>query len=75
MYSDIIKMATGCRDSDVAQIEDLMRDVIYKSTLDWQTHDELADAARLAYCVLRYQDTGRLLPPYPDWEMWDKRSF
>lgn len=55
MYSDIIKQATGCDDTEAEQIEDLMRDVVFRSTLDWQSTEELAEAARLAQAALRLQ--------------------
>ena len=55
MYCDLIKQATKCSDAEAAQIEDLMRDVIFKSTLDWQTEQELAQAAKVAHSVVRYR--------------------
>ncbi len=55
MYLDIIKQATGCTDVEAEQIEDLMRNVIFKSTLDWQTRQELMDAAKLAQEVIHYR--------------------
>ncbi|MBI3001922.1 MAG: hypothetical protein HYY46_26195 [Deltaproteobacteria bacterium] len=61
MYFDIIKQATKCTDVEAEQIEDLMRNVIFKSALDWQTRQELIDAAKLALEVIRYragQDTA-----------------
>jgi hypothetical protein len=58
MYKDIIKNATGCDDSDAERIEDLMRDVIFHSPLDWQTKEQLTDAARLALTTLRFQEKG-----------------
>lgn len=56
MYSDIIKRSTGCNDADAEHIEDIMRDVIFHSTLDWQTGEELAAAALLAQQVFRAQE-------------------
>jgi hypothetical protein len=58
MYKDIIKKATGCDDFDAERIEDLMRDVIFHSPLDWQTKEQLADAARLAQATLRFREKG-----------------
>lgn len=55
MYLDIIKQATSCTDADADQIEDLMRNVIFKSTLDWQTRQELMDAAKLAQEIIWYR--------------------
>ncbi len=52
-YRDIIRQATGCADAEAAEIEDLMRNVIFHSTLDWQTREELEEAARLGLEILR----------------------
>jgi hypothetical protein len=54
-YSALIKQATGCDDAEARRIEDFMRNTIFHSTLDWQTREELADAARLAHETLRFQ--------------------
>lgn len=55
MYRDIIKQATGCTDVEAEQIEDLMRNVIFKSTLDWQTHQEFIEGAKLAQEIIHYR--------------------
>jgi len=55
MYSDIIKQATGCEDTEAENIEDIMRNVVFRSTLDWQTREQLEEGARLAQAVLRFQ--------------------
>jgi hypothetical protein len=52
-YREIIKQATGCTDAEAVEIENVMRDVIFHSTLDWQTRWELEEAARLALEVIR----------------------
>ncbi len=53
-YHQIITEATGVTDpSMLEQIEDTMRHVIFHSTLDWQTRDELKDAAKEAVEVLK----------------------
>ena len=52
-YSDVIKQVTNCEDDEVDQVEDLMRNVIFKSTLDWQTREEFENGARIAYLVLQ----------------------
>ncbi len=59
MYSDLIKQATNSGDPEAEQIEEIMRNVIFKSTLDWQTREQLADAARVAQALLRSQQEGR----------------
>jgi hypothetical protein len=59
MYCEIIKRVTGCADSEATQIEDVMRNVIFHSTLDWQTREELEDAARLGCRVIRQLTSER----------------
>jgi len=53
---NIIISATGCTVEDASKVEDIMRDLIFKSTLDWQTHEELAEAAATAYAF--FQEHG-----------------
>ena len=53
-YQKTIKEATNCDDSELDEIEDFMRDIIFHSTLDWQTHEEFVAGARKAHEVLRY---------------------
>jgi hypothetical protein len=48
----LIQTATGAKSGDFAQIENIMRDEIFHSTLDWQTREQLSDAARQAYAIL-----------------------
>jgi len=65
-YRDIIKGATGCSGAQAAEVEDVMRNVIFYSTLDWQTKEELEESARLAVEILLQE---RALPresQYPD---------
>jgi hypothetical protein len=53
-YERTIADATGVSDrNDIAEIEDTMRHVIFHSTLDWQTREQLAQAAREAWEVVR----------------------
>lgn len=52
-YQQVIKRATNCSDSEARQIEDVMRNVIFHSTLDWQTREELEEAAREGYLIIR----------------------
>jgi len=51
-YQQIIKEATGCPDKDLQELEDIMRDVIFHSTLDWQTKGQLKKAAKEAVLIL-----------------------
>jgi hypothetical protein len=48
--------ATGCSAAEADRIEDIMRDDIFHSTLDWQTRPELEEAARLAVLILDQLD-------------------
>lgn len=45
---DIIE-ATDCRPEDAEEIEDYMRNVIFHSTLDWQSRSQFNRAAKIAY--------------------------
>ena len=60
IYRETIKRATGCTDAEAEAIEDVMRNVIFHSTLDWQTQQELEEGAFLADEVIRQE---ALLPP------------
>lgn len=54
IYRAIISDATGVTDPGLLrEIEDVMRHDIFHSTLDWQTREELEDAARMAYQALQ----------------------
>jgi hypothetical protein len=52
-YSKLIAAATGAPTSKLAVLENIMRDEIFHSTLDWQTADQLAAAARQAHDIYR----------------------
>ena len=51
--NEIIRSATDCNEEEVDGIEDIMRHDIFQSTLDWQTREELEEAAVLAYAVMK----------------------
>lgn len=54
VYATIITEGTGVTDAeDLAEIEDTMRHVIFHSTLDWQTREQLQIAAREAWEVVQ----------------------
>jgi len=59
-YADLIGAATGAPESILALLENLMRDEIFHSTLDWQSAEELTEGARKAY------DLYRSAPAYYD---------
>lgn len=48
-YAHLIAAATGAPQSRLALLENLMRDEIFHSTLDWQSAEELAAGARKAH--------------------------
>lgn len=49
----LIQRSTGAAAADLALIENIMRDEIFHSTLDWQTREQLTDAARQAFALLQ----------------------
>jgi hypothetical protein len=52
-YSAAIAAATGAPTGKLALLENLMRDEIFHSTLDWQSAEELAEGARKAHDLYR----------------------
>lgn len=59
-YASLIATATGAPGSRLTLLENLMRDEIFHSTLDWQSAEELAEGARRAH------DLYRSAPAYYD---------
>lgn len=55
-YHQIIQEATGCAPEQLDDIEELMRDIIFHSTLDWKTRDELIDGAKQVFSILQDLD-------------------
>ena len=49
----LIQRATGAPARDLALIENIMRNDIFHSSLDWQTRSQLAEAARQAFVLLQ----------------------
>ena len=59
LYQDLIIEATGANKTDSEYIEDIMRNDIFHSTLDWQTRTQLVRAARAAAKLLtEYRAAG-----------------
>ena len=54
MYKDLIIKATNCSINDVEEIEEYMRQIIFHSTLDWQTKSQLIQAAKLAWGDIQF---------------------
>lgn len=49
-YAQLISTATGVTDpADLAEIEEYMRHVVWHSTLDWQTREQLEASAVVAW--------------------------
>ena len=52
-YQALIQEATGVTDLEhIERIEDTMRQVIFHSTLDWQTREQLKQGAREALQII-----------------------
>jgi hypothetical protein len=52
-YQVLIQEATGVSELDhIERIEDTMRNVIFHSTLDWQTREQLEQGAREALQII-----------------------
>lgn len=57
-YQKSIQQVTGCSNSDAAEIEDYMRNVIFGgATLDWQTKAQFNKAAKTAYNDILFMRT------------------
>lgn len=52
-YRDLIIKATGVNAKDAAYVEDIMREDIFHSTLDWQSRTQFVRGAREAVEMLR----------------------
>ena len=53
VYQALIQEATGVSDlNHIARIEDTMRNVIFHSTLSWQSREQLLQGAREALQVI-----------------------
>jgi len=55
-YTKIIVETLGCTEARADAVEDIMRNEIFHSTLDWQSREELEQAARDAALILAEQD-------------------
>jgi len=62
-YQELIVKATGANKADAGYIEDIMRNDIFHSTLDWQSRAQLMRAAKdAAGLLVEYREAG-LFPP------------
>lgn len=56
-YQRSIVKDTGCAPEEAPAVEDIMRNDIFHSTLDWQTAKQFRKGAREAYEVMQYLRT------------------
>ena len=52
-YLQLIMETLGCTEEYARAIEEIMRQDIFHSTLDWQTREQLQEAAREAQLILQ----------------------
>jgi len=52
-YQDLIIKATGVNEKEAAYVEDIMREDIFHSTLDWQSRAQFVRGAREAVGMLK----------------------
>jgi hypothetical protein len=65
-YQDLIIKATGVSGKDAGYVEDIMREDIFHSTLDWQSRAQLVRAAREAVGLLKaYRADPGLVKHFP----------
>jgi|GEM_PF-3416640 len=50
-YQEMIREVTGAPVGVLAILENIMRDEVFHSTLDWQSREEFAEGARQAYAI------------------------
>ena len=60
-YQDLIIKATGANVKDAGYVEDIMREDIFHSTLDWQSREQFLRAAREAVEMLKAYRTDSVL--------------
>ena len=66
IYQQIIVEVTGAGTKDAEYIEDIMRNDIFHSTLDWQTRAQLGRAAKKAVKLLKaYREEPLLVEQFP----------
>lgn len=53
-YQESIIKATKCSPDDAGEIESYMRDIIFHSTLDWQTRAQFVKGARDAWNDIQF---------------------
>ena len=51
-YEKMIVEDTGCAPEEVSMVEDIMRNEVFHSTLDWQSRAQWRKGAKEAYTIL-----------------------
>lgn len=76
-YQKQIHEATNCKPEDAAEIEEIMRDTIFHSTLDWQTKRQFNKGARQAKELLDYMrsDEGKAYMAQIEDEMLNPEKY
>lgn len=76
-YQKQIFEATKCKPEDAAEIEEIMRDIIFHSTLDWQTKRQFNKGAREAKELLDYMrsDEGKAYMAQVEHEMLNPEKY
>lgn len=61
MYKKLIIETCLCNDADAIEIEEYMREIIFHSTLDWQSKKQLQTAAKQAWNDIQFMrsDEGK----------------
>lgn len=66
-YQALIIEATGVNEKEAGYVEDIMRDDIFHSTLDWQSRAQFVRGAREAVEMLRvYRADPELARHFPE---------
>ena len=52
-YNRVIMDHLGCSADEAAMVEDIMRNEVFHSTLDWQTAEQLRQGTREAWAILQ----------------------
>jgi len=52
-YTKMIIEDTGCTPGEAREVEQIMRDDVFHSTLDWQSREEFREGARTAYRIFK----------------------
>ena len=63
-YQGLIIKATGVNEKEAAYVEDIMREDIFHSTLDWQSRAQFVRGAREAVEMLKVYRADPVLAKY-----------